>query len=71
MVRNTFYNKELRIVSQKRSWNKELKFGTRRETRGLSARVQTDDVGTTIDLSIYTNNAQYITECNVESATKQ
>ncbi len=209
MVRNTFYNKELRIVSQKRSWNKELKFGTRRETRGLSetvsvlillvvavllasvttyyatnimltrtkgekaqiskervwvkgsgavaafkiqnlggrdllvngigvrgvelewsnvyyyrvptgtsvtgelnrtsyasligsgvtidsttynrsssdlslitsgsiifyvkgpGNVQTDDVGTTIDLSIYTNNAQYITECNVESATNQ
>ena len=33
--------------------------------------VQTDDVGTTIDLSVYTNNAQYITECNVESATNQ
>ena len=32
---------------------------------------QTDDVGTTIDLSVYTNNAQYITECNVESATNQ
>jgi hypothetical protein len=62
-----------------------LKFGTRRETRGLSevvsvrarahvkgsGNVQTDDVGTTIDLSIYTKNAQYITECNVESATNQ
>ena len=209
MVRNTFYNKDLRIVYQKRSWNKELKFGTRRETRGLSetvsvlillvvavlltsvttyyatnitlartkgeevritkervwvngsgavaalkiqnlggrdilvdgirvrgvelewsdvyyyrvptstsvtgelnrtsyasltgsgvtidgvdynrsngdlplitsgsiifyakgpGNVQTDDVGTTIDLSVYTNNAQYITECNVESATNQ
>jgi len=33
--------------------------------------VQTDDVGTTIALSVYTNNAQYITECNVESATNQ
>jgi len=33
--------------------------------------VQTDDVGTTIDLSVNTNNAQYITECNVESATNQ
>jgi hypothetical protein len=33
--------------------------------------VQTDDVGTSIALSIYTNNAQYITECNVESATNQ
>lgn len=208
VVRNTFYNQELRIVSQKRSWNKELKFGTRSE-RGLSetvsvlillvvavlltsvtayyatnitlsrtkgeevriskervwvngsgavaafkvqnlggrdilvggirvrgvelewtdvyyyrvptgssvtgelnrtsyssltgsgvtidglnynrsrgnlplitsgsiifyvkgpGNVQTSDVGTTIDLSIYTNNAQYITECNVESATNQ
>jgi len=33
--------------------------------------VQTDDVGMTVDLSINTNNAQYITECNVESATNQ
>ena len=33
--------------------------------------VQTDDVGTAITLSVYTNNAQYITECNVESATNQ
>lgn len=33
--------------------------------------VQTDDVGTTITLSVFTNNAQYITECNVESATNQ
>ena len=30
-----------------------------------------DDVEITIDLSIYTNNALYITECNVESATNQ
>jgi len=209
VIRNTFYNKELRILIQKRSWNKELRFGTRSDTRGLSetvsvlillvvavlltsvttyyatnitltrtkgeevriskervwvngsgavaafkvqnlggrdilvggirvrgveldwadvyyyrvptgssvtgelnrtsyasltgsgvtidgvnynrsrgnlplvtsgsiifyargpGNVQTDDVGTTIDLSIYTNNAQYITECNVESATNQ
>ncbi len=70
-VRNTFYNQELRIVSQKRSWNKELKFGTR-NGKGISARTfQTDDVGTTIDLGIYTTSAQYITECNVESATNQ
>jgi hypothetical protein len=33
--------------------------------------VQMDDVGTAITLSIFTNNAQYITECNVESATNQ
>jgi len=209
VIRNTFYNKELRILIQKRSWNKELRFGTRSDTRGLSetvsvlillvvavlltsvttyyatnitltrtkgeevriskervwvngsgtvaafkvqnlggrdiliggirvrgveldwadvyyyrvptdssmtgelnrtsyasltgsgttidgvnynrsrgnlplitsgsiifyargpGNVQTDDVGTTIDLCIYTNNAQYITECNVESATNQ
>ncbi len=70
VIRNTFYNKELRIVSQKRSWNKELKFGTRVRVKG-PGKVQTDDVGTTIDLSIYTNNAQYITEGNVESATNQ
>jgi flagellin-like protein len=33
--------------------------------------IQTDDVGTTINLSLCTNNAQYITEVNVESATDQ
>ncbi len=38
IVRNTFYNHELRILIQKRSWNKELKFGTRSE-RGLSETV--------------------------------
>ena len=33
--------------------------------------VQLDDLGTTIAISVYTNNAQYITEVNVESATAQ
>jgi len=33
--------------------------------------VQMDDIGTTVSLSIFTANAQYITECNVESGTDQ
>ena len=33
--------------------------------------VQTDDLGITIDLGVYTNNAQYLTECKIESATTQ
>jgi len=33
--------------------------------------IQTSDIGTVVNLAIYTNNAQYITECNVESATSQ
>jgi flagellin-like protein len=33
--------------------------------------VQMDDIGTTISISIFTANAQYITECNVESGTDQ
>ena len=33
--------------------------------------VQVDDIGTTISMAVFTNNAQYITECNVESATTQ
>lgn len=33
--------------------------------------IQLDDLGTTVSLSIHTNNAQYITECNVESGTSQ
>ena len=37
----------------------------------VPGNVQTEDAGTTVDLSIHTNNAQYITECNVESATNQ
>ena len=30
-----------------------------------------DDIGTTVGLAVYTNNAQYVTECNVESGTTQ
>ncbi len=30
-----------------------------------------DDIGTTVGLAVYTNNAQYVTECNVESGTRQ
>ena len=30
--------------------------------------VQVDDIGTTVSLSVHTENSQYITECNVESA---
>ena len=33
--------------------------------------IQTSDIGTVVNLALYTNNAQYITECNVESATDQ
>jgi flagellin-like protein len=33
--------------------------------------IQLDDIGTSVSLSIFTNNAQYITEVNVESATIQ
>jgi flagellin-like protein len=33
--------------------------------------VQMDDIGTTVSISIFTANAQYITECNVESGTDQ
>jgi hypothetical protein len=33
--------------------------------------VRTIDLGATIDLSIYTNNAHYLIECSVESATTQ
>ena len=33
--------------------------------------VQMDDLGTTIAIAVFTNNAQYITEVNVESATPQ
>jgi hypothetical protein len=31
--------------------------------------VQLDDIGTAISISVYTNNANFITEVNVESAT--
>jgi hypothetical protein len=30
--------------------------------------VQVDDIGTTVSFSVHTENSQYITECNVESA---
>lgn len=33
--------------------------------------IQLDDIGTTVGMAIFTNNAQYITEVNVESATTQ
>ena len=33
--------------------------------------VQLDDLGTSVSISLHTNNAQYITEVNVESATTQ
>jgi len=33
--------------------------------------VQLDDIGTSVSMSVFTNNAQYITEVNVESATTQ
>ena len=33
--------------------------------------IQMDDIGTTVSFGVYTSNAQYITECNVESATSQ
>ena len=33
--------------------------------------IQQDDIGTTVSVSVTTNNAQYINECNVESATDQ
>ena len=31
--------------------------------------VQVDDIGTTVSISLFTMNAQYITECNVKSAS--
>ena len=33
--------------------------------------IQMDDIGTTVSFGVYTSNAQYMTECNVESATSQ
>jgi flagellin-like protein len=33
--------------------------------------IQLDDIGTTVGMAIFTGNAQYITEVNVESATTQ
>jgi len=37
----------------------------------VSSNVQMDDIGTTISVGITTNNAQYLTETNVRSATSQ
>jgi len=33
--------------------------------------IQLDDIGTSVSMSVSTNNAQYVTEVNVESATTQ
>lgn len=33
--------------------------------------IQVDDIGTSVSMAVFTNNAQYITEVNVESATTQ
>jgi hypothetical protein len=33
--------------------------------------IQMDDLGTTVSISVFTNNAQYIKEVNVESLTSQ
>ena len=33
--------------------------------------IQQDDIGTAVSITVNTNNAQYINECNVESATDQ
>ncbi len=33
--------------------------------------IQVDDIGTSVSMAVFTNNAQYITETNVESATTQ
>lgn len=33
--------------------------------------IQVDDIGTSVSIAVFTNNAQYITETNVESATTQ
>jgi len=36
-----------------------------------AGNIQMDDIGTTVGINVFTNNAQYITECNVRSATQQ
>ena len=33
--------------------------------------IQQDDIGTSVSIAVNTNNAQYVTECNVQSATDQ
>ena len=35
------------------------------------SNIHMDDIGTTVAISVTTNNAQYITECNVKSASSQ
>ena len=35
------------------------------------SNIQMDDIGTTVDVGVTTNNAQYLTECNVRSGTSQ
>ena len=40
------------------------------ELKGPS-NIQMDDIGTTVDVGVTTNNAQYLTECNVRSGTSQ
>jgi hypothetical protein len=35
------------------------------------SNIQMDDIGTTVDVGVTTNNAQYLTECNVRSCTYQ
>jgi hypothetical protein len=35
------------------------------------SNIQMDDIGTTVDIGVTTNNAQYLTECNVRSGTSQ
>ncbi len=75
VVRNTFYNKELRIVSKKRSWNNELKFGTRRETRGFSETVSVRILlVVAVPLAFvpsYYATQQHNAQCCVESAMTQ
>jgi hypothetical protein len=36
--------------------------------RGLSDNIQVDYIGTSVSMALFTNNAQYIIETNVESA---
>ncbi len=39
--------------------------------RGLSDNIQVADIGTSVSIAVFTNNAQYIIETNVESAPTQ
>jgi len=36
--------------------------------RGLSDNIQVDYIGTSVSMALFTSNAQYIIETNVESA---